>query len=118
MALASAFSPTLMFLLVLRTLFGFAMGGVWGIGASLALETVPARSRGLISGILQEGYPMGYLLAAIANLFLPAVGWRVLLALGVLPALLILYIQRSVQESPAWTQERARAAPRRTSCRR
>ena len=98
---------------MLRTLFGFAMGGVWGIGASLALETVPAKSRGLISGILQEGYPMGYLLAAIANLFLPAVGWRVLLALGVLPALLILYIQRSVQESPAWTQERraARAAP-------
>jgi len=113
MALASAFSPTLMFLLVLRTLFGFAMGGVWGIGASLALETVPAKSRGLISGILQEGYPMGYLLAAIANLFLPAVGWRVLLALGVLPALLILYIQRSVQESPAWTYERTHAAPRR-----
>ncbi|HLY80660.1 MAG TPA: MFS transporter [Caulobacteraceae bacterium] len=102
LAIASAFSPTLLVLLVLRSLFGFAMGGVWGIGASLALETVPTKSRGLISGILQEGYPMGYFLAAIANLFLPTIGWRGMLALGVLPALLILYIQRSVQESPAW----------------
>jgi SHS family lactate transporter-like MFS transporter len=102
LAIASAFSPTLLVLLVLRSLFGFAMGGVWGIGASLALETVPAKSRGLISGILQEGYPMGYLLAAIANLFLPTIGWRAMLALGVLPALLIFYIQRSVEESPAW----------------
>ncbi len=110
LALASAFSPTLTFLLVLRTLFGFAMGGVWGIGASLALETVPAKSRGLISGILQEGYPMGYLLAAIANLFLPVIGWRFLLALGVLPALLILYIQRAVQESPTWAQARTTPA--------
>jgi MFS transporter, SHS family, lactate transporter len=102
LAIASAFSPTLFVLLTLRTLFGFAMGGVWGIGASLALETIPAKSRGLISGILQEGYPMGYFLAAIANLFLPTIGWRAMLALGVLPALLIFYIQRSVKESPAW----------------
>ena len=114
LALASAFSPTLTFLLVLRTLFGVAMGGVWGIGASLALETVPAKSRGLISGILQQGYPMGYFLAAIANLFLPVIGWRWLLALGVLPALVVLYIERAVQESPAWTQERAQPAPRRS----
>jgi MFS transporter, SHS family, lactate transporter len=102
LAIASAFSPTLLVLLTLRSLFGFAMGGVWGIGASLALETIPAKSRGLISGILQEGYPMGYFLAAIANLFLPAIGWRGMLALGVLPALLIFYIHRSVHESPAW----------------
>ena len=116
LALASAASPTLAVLLALRTAFGFAMGGVWGIGASLALETIPARSRGLISGILQEGYPMGYFLAAIANLFLPVIGWRGLLALGVLPALLILYIQRAVSESPAWAQARAAhaAAPRET----
>jgi SHS family lactate transporter-like MFS transporter len=102
LAIASAFSPTLLVLLTLRSLFGFAMGGVWGIGASLALETIPAKSRGLISGILQEGYPMGYFLAAIANLFLPTIGWRGMLALGVLPALLIFYIHRSVHESPAW----------------
>jgi SHS family lactate transporter-like MFS transporter len=96
---------------VLRTLFGFAMGGVWGIGASLALETIPAKSRGVISGILQEGYPMGYFLAAIANLFLPTIGWRGMLALGVIPALLIIYIHRNVHESPAWKAARA-AEPR------
>ena len=109
LAIASAFSPTLLVLLTLRSLFGFAMGGVWGIGASLALETIPAKSRGLISGILQEGYPMGYFLAAIANLFLPTIGWRGMLALGVLPALLIFYIQRSVHESPAWKAGATRA---------
>ena len=109
LAIASAFSPTLLVLLTLRSLFGFAMGGVWGIGASLALETIPAKSRGLISGILQEGYPMGYFLAAIANLFLPTIGWRGMLALGVLPALLIFYIHRSVPESPAWKAGATRA---------
>ena len=109
LAIASAFSPNLTTLLVLRCLFGFAMGGEWGIGASLALETIPAKSRGVVSGILQEGYPMGYFLAAIANLFLPAIGWRGLLALGALPALLILYIRRNVPESPAWQAERAAA---------
>jgi SHS family lactate transporter-like MFS transporter len=108
LAVASAFSPNLTTLLVLRCLFGVAMGGEWGIGASLALETIPAKSRGVVSGILQEGYPMGYFLAAIANLFLPAVGWRGLLAMGALPALLILYIRARVPESPAW--EAARAA--------
>src|SRR5580692_8313860 len=114
LAVASAFSPTLLVLLVLRSLFGFAMGGVWGIGASLALESIPVKSRGLISGILQEGYPMGYFLAAIANLFLPTIGWRGMLALGVLPALLIVYIQRQVQESPTWQAARlpGAAAPR------
>ncbi len=110
LALASAFSPNVYVFLGLRSLFGFAMGGVWGIGASLALESIPAKSRGLISGILQEGYPMGYFLAAIANLFLPAIGWRGMLALGVLPALLILYIQRSVRESPAWEAAGSAAA--------
>jgi SHS family lactate transporter-like MFS transporter len=114
LAVASALSPSLIVLLGLRCLFGVAMGGVWGIGASLALETIPARSRGLVSGILQQGYPMGYLLAALANLLTPAIGWRGMLALGVLPALLILYIQRAVRESPAWEEARAAAkdAPR------
>ncbi|HEY1751501.1 MAG TPA: MFS transporter [Caulobacteraceae bacterium] len=107
LALASAFSPNLITLLVLRALFGFAMGGEWGIGASLALETIPAKSRGVVSGILQEGYPMGYFLAAIANLFLPQIGWRGLLALGAIPALLILYIRRNVPESPAWLAAKA-----------
>ena len=106
---ASAVSPSLIFLLVLRCKFCVAMGGVWGIGASLALETIPAKSRGLVSGILQQGYPMGYLLAAFANLLTPTIGWRGMLALGVLPALLILYIQRAVRESPAWEAAHASA---------
>ncbi len=112
LAIASAFAPNLTVLLILRCLFGFAMGGEWGIGASLALETIPAKSRGVVSGILQEGYPMGYFLAAIANLFLPQIGWRGMLALGVLPALLILYIRRHVPESPAWEAERSQAGTR------
>ena len=115
LALASALSPNVYVFLGLRSLFGIAMGGVWGIGASLALETIPAKSRGLISGILQEGYPMGYFLAAIANLFVPTIGWRGMLALGVLPALLIFYIQRQVQESPAWQAAGAAGAARRPS---
>jgi MFS transporter, SHS family, lactate transporter len=106
LAMASAFSPTLPVLLALRFLFGIAMGGEWGIGASLALESIPARSRGVVSGILQQGYPMGYFLAALANLLLPQIGWRGMLALGVLPALLILYIRRKVAESPAWEATR------------
>ena len=109
LAVASAFAPNLTVLLILRCLFGFAMGGEWGIGASLALESIPPKSRGVVSGILQEGYPMGYFLAAIANLFLPTVGWRGLLALGALPALLILYIRRNVPESPAWEASRHNA---------
>jgi SHS family lactate transporter-like MFS transporter len=107
LALASAFSPNLTVLLILRTLFGVAMGGEWGIGASLALETVPVKSRGVVSGILQEGYPVGFFLAAIANLFLPVIGWRGMLMLGVAPALLILFVRRHVKESPAWEAERA-----------
>ncbi len=106
LALASAFSPNLWILLVLRFLFGFAMGGEWGIGASLALETIPAKSRGVISGILQQGYPVGYFLAALANLALPTIGWRGMLMLGVIPALLIMFIRRHVPESPAWEAER------------
>lgn len=107
LALASAFSPDLQTLLILRFLFGIAMGGEWGIGASLTLESIPAKSRGVVSGILQEGYPMGFFLAAIANLALPYIGWRGLLGLGALPALLILYIRRHVPESPAWEAARA-----------
>jgi SHS family lactate transporter-like MFS transporter len=107
LALASAFSPNLMVLLALRFLFGVAMGGEWGIGASLALETVPPASRGVVSGILQEGYPFGYFLAALANLLLPTIGWRGMMALGVAPALMILFVRRHVKESPAWEAQRA-----------
>jgi SHS family lactate transporter-like MFS transporter len=110
--LASAFAPSLIALLVLRAAFGFAMGGEWGIGASLTMETIPAKARGLASGILQEGYAFGYLFAAVVyGLLFDTIGWRGMFAIGVVPALLVLYIRRNVEESPAW--HRMRQRPRR-----
>lgn len=107
--LASAFAPTLPALLLLRAAFGFAMGGEWGLGASLTMETIPAESRGLASGILQEGYACGFLLASIVyGLLFDTIGWRGMFAVGVLPALLVLYIRRNVEESPAWHRMRSR----------
>ena len=101
--LASAFSPSLTVLIVLRALYGIAMGGEWGIGASLAMETIPAGARGVVSGILQEGYAVGYLLAAVVYyLLFPLIGWRGMFVAGVLPALLVLYIRIHVKESPVW----------------
>lgn len=110
--LATAFAPSLAALLVLRFLFGIAMGGEWGIGASLAMESIPAKSRGLVSGLLQSGYPCGFFLGALANwLLVDHIGWRGLFVVGALPALLVLYIRRKVPESPVW-QERQQAGPR------
>jgi SHS family lactate transporter-like MFS transporter len=111
--LASAFAPTLVALLILRAAFGFAMGGEWGLGASLTMETIPAKSRGIASGILQEGYACGFLLASIVyGLLFDRIGWRGMFMVGVLPALLVLYIRRNVEESPAW--HRMRSQPRRS----
>ena len=103
LAFASGFAPSLAALLVLRGLFRIAMGGEWGVGASLTMETVPLRSRGFVSGLLQAGYPTGYLLASIvyASLY-SLIGWRGMFMLGALPALLIFYIRRRVPESPSW----------------
>jgi MFS transporter, SHS family, lactate transporter len=111
--LATAFAPNLATLLALRALFGFAMGGEWGVGAALALETLPTRGRGFFSGLLQEGYVIGYLLASIvfATVF-AHVGWRGLFIISSASALLVLYIRFGVQESPAWS---AGGAPRRPS---
>jgi SHS family lactate transporter-like MFS transporter len=103
--LASAFAPSLLGLLILRALFGFAMGGEWGVGTSLVMETIPSQARGIISGILQVGYPFGYLLAAIVyGLFYEFIGWRGMFVVGVLPAFLVLYIRMNVKESPIWEQ--------------
>lgn len=110
--LASAFAPDLRTLLVLRALFGFAMGGEWGVGAALALETLPARGRGLFSGILQEGYVVGYLLASLLFAFgFQALGWRGMFVVGASPALLVLYIRTRVEESPVWRAGRAVKPP-------
>jgi SHS family lactate transporter-like MFS transporter len=106
--LATAFAPNLATLLALRALFGFAMGGEWGVGAALALETLPARGRGFFSGLLQEGYVLGYLLASVAfALLFVHVGWRGMFIISSASALLVVYVRYGVQESPAWTAGRA-----------
>ncbi len=111
--LASAFAPSLAVFIALRALYGIAMGGEWGVGASLALESVPVRSRGLTSGILQGGYPTGYLLAAIVfGLLYEHIGWRGMFVVGALPALLVLYIWAKVPESGAWAAARTSAPAR------
>jgi len=107
--LACGFAPNFTVFLVLRALFGIGMGGEWGVGASLAMEAAPAKWRGVLSGILQSGYSIGYLLAAIAARFLlPMWGWRPMFWIGALPALLALYIRTKVPESEAWKQHRAK----------
>jgi MFS transporter, SHS family, lactate transporter len=101
------FAPNYKIFFVLRALFGIGMGGEWGVGASLAMEAAPKRWRGILSGILQSGYSMGYLLASLAARFvLPSFGWRWMFWLGALPALLALYIRTKVPESEAWAQHR------------
>ena len=106
--LACGFAPNYTVFLILRALFGIGMGGEWGVGASLAMEAAPTRWRGILSGILQSGYSIGYLLAAVATRFvLPAWGWRPMFWLGALPALLALYIRTKVPESEAWQHHRA-----------
>jgi len=105
---ACAFAPSLAVLLGLRFVFGIAMGGEWGIGASLAMESIPARSRGFVSGLLQSGYPCGFFLAALVNwLLVDHIGWRGLFIVGAVPALLVLYIRRKVPESPVWEERRS-----------
>jgi SHS family lactate transporter-like MFS transporter len=112
--LATAFAPNLATLLALRAVFGFAMGGEWGVGAALAFETLPAKGRGFFSGLLQEGYPIGFLLASLVFWFaFDHVGWRGLFVISSLSAFLVLYIRFGVEESPAWVAGRApgRASP-------
>src|ERR1044072_8102682 len=100
---ATAFAPNFTVFLILRALFGIGMGGEWGLGASLAMETLPTEARGLFSGILQQGYAFGYLLAAIVYwVVFPLFGWRGLFVAGALPAFLVLYIRARVPESPVW----------------
>jgi SHS family lactate transporter-like MFS transporter len=107
--LACAFAPSLHVLLILRACFGVAMGGEWGVGAALALESLPAEGRGFFSGLLQEGYALGYLLAgATYSLLFHWIGWRGLFIVGAVPAVLVAYIGFKVEESPVWVEGRAR----------
>jgi MFS transporter, SHS family, lactate transporter len=105
--LGSAFAPSFHAFLIMRALFGIAMGGEWGVGAALAFETLPAQGRGFFSGLLQEGYVVGYLLAAVVyGTLFRFIGWRGMFVAGALPAFLVIYIRTKVDESPAWLQGR------------
>ena len=107
--LLCGFATSYRVFLILRTIYGIGMGGEWGVGASLAMEAAPRRWRGILSGILQSGYSIGYLLAALAARFIqPHFGWRAMFWAGGAPALLALYIRANVPESEAWQQHRAR----------
>jgi MFS transporter, SHS family, lactate transporter len=104
---ASGFAPSLMTFLALRFLFGVAMGGEWGIGSALTFETIPLRARGVVSGLLQAGYPSGYFVAAVASYyFYDAFGWRYMFLLGIVPAILVFFIRMGVDESPAFLEKR------------
>jgi SHS family lactate transporter-like MFS transporter len=107
MELLTAFAPNFTVFLILRALFGIGMGGEWGLGASLAMESLPTQARGLFSGILQQGYAVGYLLAALVYwIVFPHFGWRGLFIAGALPAFLVIYVRARVPESPVWQRER------------
>jgi len=113
MELLTAFAPNFTVFLILRALFGIGMGGEWGLGASLAMESLPTQARGLFSGILQQGYAVGYLLAALVYwIVFPHFGWRGLFIAGALPAFLVIYIRARVPESPVWQRARAQQQPR------
>ena len=104
----SGLAPNYATFLVLRALFGIGMGGEWGVGASLAMEKVPPRWRGVLSGVLQEGYAVGYLLAACCYFFVfPRWGWRAMFYIGGLPALLALFVRFRVKESAVWEKSKA-----------
>jgi SHS family lactate transporter-like MFS transporter len=110
--MASGVAPNMATLLIIRALFGVAMGGEWGIGSALTMESIPISARGAVSGLLQVGYPSGYFLAAVAyGLFYDRLGWRAMFFLGVVPAILVFFIRRGVNESPSWTEHQATARP-------
>jgi SHS family lactate transporter-like MFS transporter len=114
----AALAPSLWVFLLLRTLFGVAMGGEWGLGSSLAMESIPPGARGIVSGVLQCGYPSGFLLAAVVYGLLYGrtiggfeIGWRAMFLLSVLPAFVVLFIRTAVPESPAFVAAQDRVKP-------
>ncbi|GLS29657.1 MFS transporter, SHS family, lactate transporter [Mesorhizobium albiziae] len=114
----AAFAPNLTMFLILRAIFGVAMGGEWGLASSLVMESIPPSARGKVSGLLQAGYPTGYLLAAVVyglfygqNIAGHVVGWRTMFLLSILPAFMVLFIRSHVPESPAFVEAREQARP-------
>jgi MFS transporter, SHS family, lactate transporter len=115
----SGFSTSLTMLLVLRFLYGLGMGGEWGLGASLAMEKIPVAKRGFYSGLLQVGYSLGYLVAAVAYFVItPIFGWRGLFMFGAVPGLIALYVRFRVGESEAWQRTNERLQVTRTPLRK
>ena len=111
-SIASGFAPSLFALFVIRAAFGFAMGGEWGIGASLVMESIPPRLRGLVSGLLQSGYPSGYFIASLVYFLLfDLIGWRGMFMVGVAPAILVFIIRMHVEESPVFEERAKRRHP-------
>ncbi|MGH7152989.1 MAG: MFS transporter, partial [Acetobacteraceae bacterium] len=105
----AGFSPTFMFLFIFSALLGIGMGAEWPAGASLAMESWPARSRGFMSGVLQGSWGIGFLLSSLAyGLLYNSIGWRGLLWIGILPALAVLYIRRYVKEPEVWKENQAK----------
>jgi MFS transporter, SHS family, lactate transporter len=107
--LASAFAPSLKIFLITRALFGIGMGGEWGVGAAFAFETLPVEGRGFFSGLLQEGYVVGYLVAALVyGTLFPIFGWRGMFVIGTIPSVFVIFLLMKVEESPAWQQGQVR----------
>lgn len=109
LSFATAFVHSLPVFLIVRAAFGVGMGGVWGIGSSLAMETIKPEARGVVSGLLQSGYSSGYLLASIVfGLAYPLIGWRGMFMVGIIPALLLIpYVYATVPESPSFRLKKA-----------
>ncbi|MCU1641033.1 MAG: transporter [Nocardia sp.] len=115
-----AFAPNFTVLVILRMLYGIGMGGEWGLGAALAMEKIPAERRGFFSGLLQEGYSFGYLLASLASLLVTnwlGLSWRWLFALSIIPALIILILRTRVRESEVWESTQKQRLVTKTSFR-
>ena len=116
----AGFSPTFWFLFLFRALLGIGMGAEWPAGAALAMESWPTRSRGFMSGVLQGSWGLGFLLSSAAyGLLYDAIGWRGLLWIGVLPALVVLYVRKYVKEPEVWMEnrEKQRSSSRKSICR-
>jgi SHS family lactate transporter-like MFS transporter len=106
----SGYSPNYMVFLVMRALYGIGMGGYWGIGASYAMESSPQRKRGFISGLMQGGYPLGYLLAAVAmQIVVPSFGWRAMFVIGSVVTVIIVALTLMAPESDSWKLHRSPA---------
>ncbi|MDI2091163.1 MFS transporter [Commensalibacter oyaizuii] len=104
----SAFAPTLSIFILIRCIYGVAMGGIWGVASSLAFETIPSHAKGFVSGLFQAGYPLGYLTASVIYaLFFNSLGWQYLFIIGTFPILLVVFIYFFVEESSTWLKNKS-----------